>query len=89
MAGPDRKGTSDCADEVILSREGAESPTGGGKLRSTGTKVSNDVDRLRACNAELEKKLAEALERQAATDEVLQVISTSAGQLAPPYSRRC
>jgi cation diffusion facilitator CzcD-associated flavoprotein CzcO len=35
----DRKGTSDCADEVTLSLKGAKSPTRDRKLRSTGTKA--------------------------------------------------
>ena len=36
---PGRKGTSDCADEVTLSRKGTKSQTRGRKLRSTGTKA--------------------------------------------------
>jgi signal transduction histidine kinase len=78
LTGPDRKGASDCADdEVTLSRKEVKNRTRVRGLRSSGTKASTDVDRLRASNADLEKKLAEALEQQAATSEILRVISTS------------
>jgi GAF domain-containing protein len=70
---------------VTLAGKGAKGQTGGRKLRSTGTKARTRFGRKRASTLGLEKKLAEALEREAATSEVLRVIGQSKTDVQPVF----
>ena len=68
-----------------MARKGVKSRRRITGLRSKTTKARTHVNRLRAANADLKKKLAEALEQEAATSEILRVISASLAAIQPVH----
>jgi hypothetical protein len=68
-----------------LSSKGAKGQTRVASLRSTRTKARAPVGPIREPPAELESQLAQLLAQQAATSEILRVISTSPADVKPVF----